>query len=131
MTNLGNKDVFAKNLKKYMQLNGKTRNEVCQALGLKYTTFADWVNGKKYPRMDKIEMLANYFGIKKSDLIEDNDSFLIEYDECSNTNIEEKLLAYERNIAMTNLLNEIKEMNTSDINRLTAMAKILRGESDV
>ena len=129
MTNLGNKDVFAKNLKKYMQLNGKTRNEVCQALGLKYTTFTDWVNGKKYPRMDKIEMLANYFGIKKSDLIEDNDSFLIELVEDSNT--DERLLAYERNIAITNLINEIKEMNTSDINRLTAMAKILRGESDV
>ena len=129
MTNLGNKDVFAKNLKKYMQLNGKTRNEVCQALGLKYTTFTDWVNGKKYPRMDKIEMLANYFGIKKSDLIEDNDSFLIELVEDSNT--DERLLAYERNIAITNLLSEIKEMNTSDINRLTAMAKILRGESDV
>ena len=128
MTNLGNKDVFAKNLKKYMQLNGKTRNEVCHALGLKYTTFADWVNGKKYPRMDKIEMLANYFGIKKSDLIEDNDSFLIELVEDSN---DERLLAYERNIAITNLINEIKEMNTSDINRLTAMAKILRGESDV
>ena len=129
MTNLGNKDVFAKNLKKYMQLNGKTRNEVCQALGLKYTTFADWVNAKKYPRMDKIEMLANYFGIKKSDLIEDNDSFLIELVEDSNE--DERLLAYERNIAITNLLSEIKEMNTSDINRLTAMAKILRGESDV
>ena len=129
MTNLGNKDVFAKNLKKYMQLNGKTRNEVCHALGLKYNTFADWVNGKKYPRMDKIEMLANYFGIKKSDLIEDNDSFLIELIEDSNK--DERLLAYERNIAITNLINEIKEMNTSDINRLTAMAKILRGESDV
>ena len=129
MTNLGNKDVFAKNLKKYMQLNGKTRNEVCQALGLKNTTFTDWVNGKKYPRMDKIEMLANYFGIKKSDLIEDNDSFLIELVEDSNK--DERLLAYERNIAITNLINEIKEMNTSDINRLTAMAKILRGESDV
>ena len=129
MTNLGNKDVFAKNLKKYMQLNGKTRNEVCQALGLKYTTFTDWVNGKKYPRMDKIEMLANYFGIKKSDLIEDNGSFLIELVEDSNK--DERLIAYERNIAITNLINEIKEMNTSDINRLTAMAKILRGESDV
>ena len=129
MTNLGNKDVFAKNLKKYMQLNGKTRNEVCHALGLKYTTFADWVNGKKYPRMDKIEMLANYFGIKKSDLIEDNDSFLIELVEDSNK--DERLIAYGRNIAITNLINEIKEMNTSDINRLTAMAKILRGESDV
>ena len=129
MTNLGNKDVFAKNLKKYMQLNGKTRNEVCHALGLKYTTFADWVNGKKYPRMDKIEMLANYFGIKKSDLIEDNDSFLIELVEDSNK--DERLLAYERNIAITNLINEINEMNTSDIHKLTAMAKILRGESDV
>ena len=129
MTNLGNKDVFAKNLKKYMKLNGKTRNEVCQALGIKYTTFTDWVNGKKYPRMDKIEMLANYFGIKKSDLIEDNDSFLIELVEDSNK--DERLIAYERNIAITNLINEIKEMNTSDINRLTAMAKILRGESDV
>lgn len=63
MSNLGNKDVFANNLKKYMQLNGKSRTEVCQALGFKYSTFADWINGKKYPRMDKIEMLANYFGI--------------------------------------------------------------------
>ena len=36
-----------------------------------HTTFTDWVNGKTYPRIDKIEMLANYFGIKKSDLIED------------------------------------------------------------
>ena len=26
---------------------------------------------KKYPRMDKVEMMANYFGILKSDLIED------------------------------------------------------------
>ena len=129
MTNLGNKDVFAKNLKKYMQLNGKTRNEVCHALGLKYTTFADWVNGKKYPRMDKIEMLANYFGIKKSDLIEDNDSFLIELVEDSNK--DERLIPYERNIPITNLIDQIKEMNAADINRLTAMAKILRGESDV
>lgn len=39
MSNIGNKNVFANNLKKYMQLNGKSRNEVCQALGFKYSTF--------------------------------------------------------------------------------------------
>ena len=78
MSNIGNKNVFANNLKKYMQLNGKSRNEVCQALGFKYSTFADWINGKKYPRMDKIEMLANYFGIKKSDLIEEKVTLTIE-----------------------------------------------------
>jgi transcriptional regulator with XRE-family HTH domain len=65
------KEVFAKNLKKYMDINGKSRREVCQALGYSYFTFSDWVNGKKMPRMDKVEQLANYFGILKSDLIED------------------------------------------------------------
>lgn len=65
------KEVFAKNLKKHMELNGKSRREVCAALGYSYFTFSDWVNGKKMPRMDKVEQLANYFGILKSDLIED------------------------------------------------------------
>jgi transcriptional regulator with XRE-family HTH domain len=65
------KEVFANNLKKYMALNGKSRREVCQALGYSYFTFSDWVNGKKMPRMDKVEQLANYFGIMKSDLIEE------------------------------------------------------------
>ena len=54
-----------------MKENDKSRREVSEALGVSYYTFSDWVNGKKYPRMDKVEMLANYFGILKSDLIED------------------------------------------------------------
>lgn len=65
------KEVFSQNLKKYMALNGKSRKEVCEALGYSYFTFSDWVNGKKMPRMDKVEQLANYFGVKKSDLIEE------------------------------------------------------------
>jgi transcriptional regulator with XRE-family HTH domain len=65
------KEVFSQNLKKYMALNGKSRREVCDALGYSYFTFSDWVNGKKMPRMDKVEQLANYFGVKKSDLIEE------------------------------------------------------------
>ena len=66
-----NKSIFAENLKRYMEINNKSRKEVSAALGVSYYTFTDWVNGKKYPRMDKVEMLANYFGILKSDLIEE------------------------------------------------------------
>ncbi|MBQ3599608.1 MAG: helix-turn-helix transcriptional regulator [Lachnospiraceae bacterium] len=62
---------MAKNINYYMELHGKSRNEICEALGVKYTTFSDWVRGNAYPRIDKIEMLANYFGIEKSDLVED------------------------------------------------------------
>jgi len=59
------------NLKRYMSINGKSRRDVCEALGVSYYTLSDWVNGKKYPRMDKVELLASYFGILKSDLIEE------------------------------------------------------------
>lgn len=79
MSSLGNKQIMANNLKKYMKLNNKTRNDICLELNLPYTTFSDWINAKKYPRIDKIEMLANYFGIEKSDLVEektDTDNYL-------------------------------------------------------
>lgn len=68
---MDNKSIFAQNLQKQMQLHGKSRREICAALGFSYYTFSDWVKGKKYPRMDKVEKLAAYFGILKSDLIEE------------------------------------------------------------
>lgn len=65
------KDTMAKNIRHYMDLNRVTATEVCNALGLKQNTFSDWVNGKTYPRIDKIEAMANYFGVSKSALVED------------------------------------------------------------
>ena len=53
-----------------MDIKGKDRTEICKDLGFKYTTFTDWVNGNTYPRIDKIEMMANYFGVSKADLVE-------------------------------------------------------------
>lgn len=66
-----NKEIFAKNLQSYMDANNKSRKDVCNALGFNYYTFTDWVNAKKLPRMDKVQKLADYFGIRKSDLIEE------------------------------------------------------------
>ena len=68
---MDNKMIFASNLQKYMDLNNKSRRDLCDALGFSYYTVTDWVKGKKYPRMDKVEMLAEFFGITKSDLIEE------------------------------------------------------------
>lgn len=70
MSDLGNKEIFAKNLNYYMSINEKSRVDVCRDLDIPYSTFTDWCNGNIYPRIDKIEMLANYFDIKKSDLVE-------------------------------------------------------------
>ena len=68
---MDNKNVFATNLRRYMALKGKSRKDISEALGISYYTITDWVKGKKYPRMDKVEKLSQYFGILKSDLIED------------------------------------------------------------
>ena len=71
MSNIGNKETFSKNLTFYLNISGKEQKKVAEDIGVATSTFNDWAKGKKYPRIDKIELLANYFGIKKSDLIED------------------------------------------------------------
>ena len=70
-TNIGNKQVFGNNLAYYVERSGKSQRELADMLGVASSTFNDWVKGRKYPRIDKIEMLANIFGILKSDLIEE------------------------------------------------------------
>ena len=70
MTNLGNREIFAKNLAYYVDKSGKTQKELSEIADVATSTFNDWMKAKKYPRIDKIEILANYFGIQKSDLIE-------------------------------------------------------------
>ena len=71
MSNLGNKKTMSNNLKRYLRINKVSRTQLSESLGISYSTISDWVNGKSYPRIDKIEMMANYFGINKSDLVED------------------------------------------------------------
>lgn len=75
MSGLGNKEIMAKNIQYYMDKYGKNRQDMCEALGVKYTTFTDWVKGNSYPRIDKIELMANYFGISKADLVEDHNEY--------------------------------------------------------
>lgn len=65
------KEVFAKNLRYYMESRGKSQKELAEIVGVSAPTMNEWLKAKKYPRIDKIEILANYFGILKSDLIED------------------------------------------------------------
>lgn len=71
MTALGNKHIMADNIAYYMSVKGVDRNQLCDDLNFKYSTVSEWLAAKKYPRIDKIEIMAEYFGITKSDLIEE------------------------------------------------------------
>nr|DAW28015.1 MAG TPA: Repressor protein CI [Caudoviricetes sp.] len=60
---------FSETLKAIMQKHGKTQGDLVKDLNFRQATVSDWLNGKKYPRMDKIEKLANYFDISINELL--------------------------------------------------------------
>lgn len=68
MTDEEQKKVFANNLNKYISLNCKQQKEVAEAIGVNPTTFNMWCKGNAMPNVGKIQKLADYFGIGKSDL---------------------------------------------------------------
>lgn len=64
------KKIFSENLKHYMEINNKTQVDLVNDLNFDKSTVSTWCNGTRLPRMDKVEILANYFNIKRSELIE-------------------------------------------------------------
>lgn len=64
--------IFVKKLKEQMALNNKTQTDLSNDLSLPFTTISNWYRGVRYPRPDKMQMLADYFGIRMEDLISDS-----------------------------------------------------------
>ena len=65
--------IFAKNLNFYIKRTGKQQNKIAEELGFPPTTFNSWCTGTSFPQTGKIQAIADYFGILKSDLIEERD----------------------------------------------------------
>lgn len=119
MGNSNNKQIMAENIQYYMKLKGKTRQQVCNSIGVKYTTFTDWVKGNAYPRIDKIELMADYFGISKSDLVEEkyiSSKFPKIIDYYNQLNDFGKREATKRVEELTNLPQYINKDNTLIVN---------------
>ena len=65
------KHIFSTNLRYYMSINNKEQIDLINDLGFNKSAVSTWCNGTRLPRMDKVDSLAKYFGIKRSDLIEE------------------------------------------------------------
>lgn len=61
--------IFSKNLSYYMNKYDITQAVLAKKIGVSPATISNWCNGIKLPRMDKVDALANYFGIRRSDLM--------------------------------------------------------------
>lgn len=63
--------IFARNLNRFLKINGKNQADIAMLLNVSQAAVSTWCTGIKLPRMDKVQALADYFGINKSDLLED------------------------------------------------------------
>ena len=70
------KVIFSRNLNKYLTEYGKSQKEVAEAIGVIPSTFNTWCQGIALPRMGKVQALSDYFGINKSDLIDDKSALI-------------------------------------------------------
>lgn len=99
MTGLGNKEILSKNLKYYIEKSGKDRRQLAEIWGVPYSTITGWINAQKYPRIDKIEIMADYFGILKSDLIEEKQEEEKPADDDGLTESQRELIAFARTLS--------------------------------
>lgn len=71
MSEQDNKRIMAQNIKRQMARCGVSRKQIATALQAPYSTVCEWISGNAYPRIDKIEQLAQYFGVSKAELVEE------------------------------------------------------------
>lgn len=108
-----NKIIFSRNLKSYINTSGKDRKEIARALNIPYSTLTDWVNANKYPRIDNLEKIAAYFGVSKSDLIED-----FEQKKKDNDALADIIVKLRMNKDLMEVTNKVVSLDNAQINSL-------------
>jgi transcriptional regulator with XRE-family HTH domain len=107
------KKIFSHNLRHYLFVNNKTQKEVADAIRVSPQTFNTWIQGIALPRMGKVQLLADYFHIGKSDLIE------VKLPDTKSTNKETQLLQKYRSLppegqeVVNNLVDNLCKMVVS------------------
>lgn len=70
MTNEEYGKIVSKNLKRLAYYAQKTQVEIARDLGINKATLGAWMNGTRIPKMDKVDMLADYFGVTRNEIME-------------------------------------------------------------
>ena len=83
---------FPRVLKRLMEHNGISQIYIAEKLGVSKQTVSDWVNGKKFPRVDKMQQLADLLDVLMSDLYSEKepdewDRFILNQNPLSNDEV--------------------------------------------
>ena len=60
--------VFNTNLLKLMERRGMSQSQLAEKMGKSVSTIHEWYAGRRYPRVDCMQQLADVFGVRMSEL---------------------------------------------------------------
>ena len=66
---MNNREIFRKNLGKYIAESGMAQKDIATYLGVNRSTISAWLTGRGYPRADVMQKLTVLFGCEMSDLV--------------------------------------------------------------
>ena len=72
MSDFDERKVFAENLREIMKEKGISQQTLAQIVGVSDASVSFWLSGQKYPTPGKVQKIADYLGVRKSQLIDKN-----------------------------------------------------------
>lgn len=127
--------VFVKNLQTYMNTRGVDQSDIVSALGVSPSTVSDWATGKKYPRVDSMQRLADYLGVLISDLTSEKSILHSMFDSSLGSDIPLSNKLHALGAALTpsesELLSIFRRLNDTGQLALIATARGLDGNPDM
>lgn len=116
------REIFVKNLRYLMDAKGITQADICRELEVSSATASDWCNGKKYPRVDAMQRLADLLGVLYSTLTTENG--LRDYAD------QERLEALHKDPRLGLLFDRTRKMSSADVDAMLAIAASILKERD-
>lgn len=116
------REIFAKNLKYFMEKTGVQQADICKALGVSSATASDLCNGNKYPRTDKMQQLADLLGVRFSALTSEKGTE--DYEDAL------RLEALHQDPRLGLLFDRTRKMSHEDVETMLAVAASILRERD-
>lgn len=116
------REIFVRNLRYLMEARGITQADICRELNVSSATASDWCNGKKYPRIDAMQRLADLLGVLYSTLTSEGG-----IDDFEN---QERLEALHQNPQLGLLFDRTRKMSSADVEFMLQFADRILKERD-
>ena len=115
-------EIFTKNLRYLMDKNNITQIDISRALNVSTSTVSDWCNGNKFPRVDRLQRIAELLGVRPSALT--TETGLQDYED------QLRLEALHQDPRLGILFDHTRKMKKEDVDFMIQMAERMIKERD-